>query len=269
MLEDFNNAGYNSYSKVLNAKDYGIPQNRERVFIISIRKDVDLYANTLEGYPWPLPFDNGLRLKDFLEDEVDEKFYISEEKTARLMEKLKNKGNCHSQEYSYAIDSNYFKGPSQADLTNGKRQTVIEPQIIDDRDKGFNGTKLMDYCPTQRANRYGLMVTEPNQCNCIGRIDLAGHDYLKRVYSPDGCCPTISVCGGGNLEPKTVEGFRIRKLTPRECWRLMGFTDIDFDKAQQAGISNSQLYKQAGNSIVVDVLVHLMKPLLDSCSSMI
>lgn len=57
-------------------------------------------------------------------------------------------------------------------------------------------------------------------------------------------------------------GFRIRKLTPKEAWRLMGFTDADFDKAQKAGISNSQLYKQAGNSIVVDVLFYLMFPLI-------
>ena len=58
-----------------------------------------------------------------------------------------------------------------------------------------------------------------------------------------------------------VEGYRIRKLTPRECFRLMGFSDDDFDKAQSAGISNSQLYKQAGNSIVVDVLYHIYKEL--------
>ena len=56
--------------------------------------------------------------------------------------------------------------------------------------------------------------------------------------------------------------FRIRKLTPLECWRLMGFSDDDFKKAQSAGISNSQLYKQAGNSIVVDVLMAILKELL-------
>lgn len=57
----------------------------------------------------------------------------------------------------------------------------------------------------------------------------------------------------------TLDGFRIRKLTPRECWRLMGFDDEDFDKAQAAGISNTQLYKQAGNSIVVDCLEAIME----------
>ena len=62
---------------------------------------------------------------------------------------------------------------------------------------------------------------------------------------------------GVKVAENDVEGYRIRKLTPRECFRLMGFDDADFDKAQGAGISNSQLYKQAGNSIVVDVLYHI------------
>ena len=80
VLNDLNDAGYNSYYKVLNAKNYGIPQNRERVFIVSIRKDLDNGK-----FEFPEPFDNGLRLKDLLEDEVDEKFYISEEKTKRFI----------------------------------------------------------------------------------------------------------------------------------------------------------------------------------------
>ena len=60
----------------------------------------------------------------------------------------------------------------------------------------------------------------------------------------------------------TIDNYRIRKLTPKECWRLMGFSDEDFEKAQSAGISNSQLYKQAGNSIVVSVLDGILRSLL-------
>ena len=88
MLDDIESIGYNNYWKVLNAKNYGIPQNRERVFIVSIRKDVDT-----GDFDFPEGFDNGLRLKDFLEDEVDEKFYISNEKTEKLIKQLdfKNK----------------------------------------------------------------------------------------------------------------------------------------------------------------------------------
>lgn len=103
-----------------------------------------------------------------------------------------------------------------------------------------------------------------------------------RVYDPNGISPTLSCMGGGNLEPhiiiyndynrrdvsdvsisKTREKFRVRKLTPKECWRLMGFEDKDFENARNRmnenlyngnDRSSSQLYKQAGNSIVVDVL---------------
>lgn len=103
-----------------------------------------------------------------------------------------------------------------------------------------------------------------------------------RVYDPNGISPTLSCMGGGNLEPhiiiyndysrrgvsdvsisKTSEKFRVRKLTPKECWRLMGFEDKDFENARNRmnenlyngnDRSSSQLYKQAGNSIVVDVL---------------
>ncbi len=97
-----------------------------------------------------------------------------------------------------------------------------------------------------------------------------------RVYNPNGIAPTLNSKTGGNLEPfiitknkdkdeqiPTIDktGFTIRKLTPRECWRLMGFSDSDFDKAKSVN-SNTQLYKQAGNSIVVNVLEELFKNLL-------
>ena len=79
-LEEY---GYNVYWKVLNAKHFGIPQNRERVYLIFVRKDLDNGK-----FKFPEPFDNGLRLKDMLEDEVDEKFYISDDKVKRLVTNL-------------------------------------------------------------------------------------------------------------------------------------------------------------------------------------
>src|SRR5574344_1818533 len=81
--------GYNTYWKVLNAKNYGIPQNRERVLAISIRKDIDT------GYEFPIGFDNGKRLKDILESEVDEKYYISNERVEKLINKATNSEYCN------------------------------------------------------------------------------------------------------------------------------------------------------------------------------
>lgn len=63
------------------------------------------------------------------------------------------------------------------------------------------------------------------------------------------------------IEKNLNNGYRIRKLTPKECWRLMGFSDTQFEKAKAAGVSNTQLYKQAGNSIVTDVLYYIFKEL--------
>lgn len=76
-----------------------------------------------------------------------------------------------------------------------------------------------------------------------------------RIYDTKGIAPTITdVSGGGGRQPMIVTGKRIRKLTPLECWRLMGFSDADFRKAESRN-SNAQLYKQAGNSIVKNVLI--------------
>lgn len=89
-----------------------------------------------------------------------------------------------------------------------------------------------------------------------------GNPQRGRIYSPEGLSPALNTVPGGGLEPKFIEKrveYRIRKLTPRECFRLMGFTDNDFDKIH--GISNTQLYKMAGNSIVVNVLEAIFKQL--------
>ena len=89
------------------------------------------------------------------------------------------------------------------------------------------------------------------------------YDYSNRVYDVDALAPTMQTCGGGNREPKIVEPkFRIRKLTPRECFRLMDVDDKDIDTIQAAGISDSQQYKLAGNSIVVTVLTEIFRKLL-------
>lgn len=83
-----------------------------------------------------------------------------------------------------------------------------------------------------------------------------------RVYAADGISPTLGTMQGGNLEPCTLVGGRIRKLTPKETWRLQGFTDEQFYKAKNDGVSNSQLYKQAGNSVTVNVIDAIAKKLI-------
>lgn len=135
---------------------------------------------------------------------------------------------------------------------------------------------LKDYCDTLCARD----CKDP-KCVQVAKLDIKGHDQVKRVYSSEGLSPTLTTMGGGNREPKievignympsnhnasrvvdinglaptvkenhgtvtaTNVDYRIRKLTPKECWRLMGFDDNDFEKAANIPTSNSQLYKQA------------------------
>jgi DNA (cytosine-5)-methyltransferase 1 len=321
-LDFLNGLGYWSYWQVLNAKDYGIPQNRERVFAVSI----------LGGgyYKFPKKQELKLRLKDMLEEKVDEKYYLSE----KIIKGFKDK----------QIRKPGFK---------------FEPRTEDDT----------ACCLTARYYKMGISdnyIKEP-QCEVIGSLDIPGrHESALRVHSVDGIAPACNTCGGGGLETKilqvdglylndsadfhkdplkdisrclkaqqhdagvmvignympsnhnasrtvdsrglaptvkenhgTVSGvmyeeplqregwhnkacevlntdgittcihtqsnnllqkikeptsYRIRKLTPRECWRLMGWKDTEIDKVIACGVSNSQMYKQAGNGIVVNVL---------------
>lgn len=148
VLESLEEAGYNNYYQVLNAKDYGIPQNRERVFIISIRKDID------KGFMFPDPIPLELRLKDMLEDQVDDSFYLSNE----ILEKL---------------------------------VVSLDPKEVTGVDKSVNNPRLIDKanCITAREDRgvsnhkaEGTAVIE------VGRTD---KHQKGGVYSTEGLCPTI------------------------------------------------------------------------------
>lgn len=94
-----------------------------------------------------------------------------------------------------------------------------------------------------------------------------GNDQMNRVYSPEGIAPTLKTVSGGGRQVKiTAPGERVRALTPREYFRLMGFDDSDVDILIASGLSNTQLYKMAGNSIVVTMLEHLFLQLYDRAS---
>lgn len=130
--------------------------------------------------------------------------------------------------------------------------------------KEFNPeTSIKPISPALRATDYKCphCVYEPRVMqvgNLYPDTDNFKNRTMGRVYSADGLSPTINCCGGGDREPKII-ATRIRKLTPRECFRLMDVSEPDIDKLLNAGISNSQLYKLAGNSIVCSVIYHVMR----------
>lgn len=104
-----------------------------------------------------------------------------------------------------------------------------------------------------------------NEIIIAGTLDVDGWlDLMKRVYDPQGIAPALNTMQGGGRHPKIIEkenDMRVRKLTPKECWKLMGFTSEDYEKAK-AVCSETQLYKQAGNSIVVQVLESIIAQML-------
>lgn len=220
ILDCLNEMGYNNYWKVLNAADYGIPQRRERVFIISIRKDID------KGFNFPAPFPLTKSLKDVLENEVEDRYFMRDDKVKDYIKHFKSvtpygtekDGTCRT------IKANYYKTSQANFLQNDDRIAtgVVVPQL----------TELT-----------------------------SGMPQAKRVYDVNGLSVTLKGEAGG-LGAKTglykIEN-RIRKLTPKECFRLMGFEDRDIEVCK--GISNTQFYKMAGNSIVVDVLYYIFKEL--------
>ena len=219
-IETMESLGYKNYYQVLNAKDYGIPQNRERVFTISILGN--------ENFEFPPRQELKLKLKDMLEDNVDEKYYLSDEITNKIKYKFKNEN----------------------DLLGGmqEHQSIKKDGICTTltSSMGCGG----GYVPMV-SRKYGVFDTEKST------------HQAGSVYDENGLSPTLDTMQGGWRQPciEDTSNLRIRKLTPKECWRLMGFDDEDFDKASQVN-SNTQLYKQAGNSIVVNVLESVFKILL-------
>ena len=343
-LEWLEEQGYTNYWQVLNAKNYGIPQNRERVFVVSI-------LGEHEPYEFPEPVELELRLKDVLESEVGEKYYLDDDRVRQLTinwEKVNkngdlqvvantsatgyNKSNVYYENgISPTIAARDYKGPNQVlqvgqydtnTRTNSNRFRTyspsgigaslttmggggLEPHVMLNDAKGIpikNATKKgyinaydgdgVDLAyPTSKTRRgrvqkglsqtldtgdskgvvvakeeYGRMgrqAVETLNENNVKHSDTI-NPFNKRVSSKDGVSPTLTTRPEGfktAILPVSHD-LRIRKLTPKECWRLMGFSDDDFRKAEKVN-SNSQLYKQAGNSIVVDVLEGIFKQLLE------
>lgn len=322
MINEIESLGYNCYYPTkddnytptcLNAKNYGIPQNRERIFVICVRKDVDN-----NGFVFPKGFDNGLRLKDILEEEVDEKYYLNKVKNIKVCDsyiQFSNSGkmqnsqaerlyftnkncpvlpyhnngdksqiiDCNKEEFIEIIHTDKTKNLVNQLIKNNQIQGDITPS-----DSTIMKPKALDIanCITarydagiQNKQSIGVVIVEnvnnrtSNELLQTGELKGGKRDNViescKRVYDSNNISPTINTYGGGNTEAKIynynidnmVNSFTVRKLTPKECWRLMGFRDECIDRAIRAGISNSQLYKQAGNSIVVNVEYYIFKEL--------
>ena len=226
VLGSLSRLGYNNYYSVLNAKDYGIPQNRERVFIVSIRQDID------KGFTFPKKQELTLRLKDIIEDTVDDKYYLSESRIAAIIkhkERNAEKGNGFGARFVTESDI------ASSLVTSPEKSTGQYLLVKQATKKGYIEGFPGDYVNLQF----------PNSKTRRGRVTTG---YANTLLCNDA-------------QGVITENLEIRKLTPKECFRLMGFDDRDVDTLRDNGISDAQLYKMAGNSIVVDVVYHIFEQL--------
>lgn len=383
MCSVLNDIGYAIDFRVLNSKHYGVPQNRERIFVVcdhdAEHAEWNAVGNGVEAkakrraqalgirtfnFDWPSNNTVTMRLRDVLEAQVDEKYYLSEEKTAKLIAQL----NGHKSEVEDVVCLN----PRKVDGTQTYQQ-----------DRVYESDGVMTTLSAELSGCFNITESPI----IAGSLEHYGNDQMNRVYSVDGVAPTITVVSGGGREQKIAEPiiekighlpsdsgqtgtvynsdgiaptclnqhgnavtkiaeiqeftviqkthsttttfkfdevgtlqaarldkvpqvvtevravltpdrpekrqngrrfkddgeesftltaqdkhgvavgtyprYRIRKLTPRECWRLQGFSDKAHDTVAAAGISDSQRYKQAGNAVTVNVISAISVPLIE------
>lgn len=377
VLETFNELGYYIDFNVFNSKYYGVPQNRERIYILGKRKDLveqPKYHDKTKGkkkfdeiHNWavdninyvellpPLQTEVTTRLIDVLEDEVDEKYYLSEEKTKKLTldNDLGGKLNMYDFNERDKVHSVNKVSPTLNTMQGGDRQPKIavkgfkevvkvrkydvnklelsELLRISKQDVGISNkeisntlnvpiTKVEHWFRTDKSfaipdasvwfelkqilnitntdhdeaittfiskesnfdttNRIydtnhlspTLNTTSEPKVAVLGNTSNTGH-RSHDVHDTDGISPTIAARDYKGAKQVAVreatkqgyavaeQSIRIRKLVPIETWRLQGFTDEQFYKAQNDGVSNSQLYKQSGNSVTVNVVDAIVKGL--------
>lgn len=283
VLDSLDDAGYNNYWSVLNAKDYGIPQNRERVFIVSIRKDVD------HGFCFPQKQELKLRLRDLLEGNVDEKYFLSEKMIDGFLKHNENhrlKGTgfvwnpTDTNGIAKCLRANGALAPTDNTIDETNKPIKIGETSLPIKEatqKGFKEAHDGDYVNLQysdsktRRGRVGEQIANTLLCNDAQGVVVANNAHPINT-EPDGTCRTLKAqyykTSNANFKRTSTfgatgvsNGLHIRKLTPKECFRLMGFDDEDCDILMMNKISNTQLYKMAGNSIVVDVLENIFTAL--------
>lgn len=235
---------YNIHYKVLNTKHYGVPQNRERIFVIGIRADLPNEFN----FPKPIKLEKCVL--DLLEENVDEKYFLSEKAKEGLI-----RANEREHKPSW-ID---LEGTSPTIDTRVGALTHRSPYIVHslmlrsgDPNKGGTGHLSKNDVPSfcvDTGNSQAIELIKTHQ--------LDGREQSGRVNSSAGLSPTITAIQGGGQIPLISHKSDIRKFTPLECFRLQGFPD-SYNKV----VSDTQLYKQAGNSMTVDVIEGIIKNLL-------
>tara|TARA_R110001599_G_scaffold256246_2_gene456416 strand:+ start:5594 stop:6790 length:1197 start_codon:yes stop_codon:yes gene_type:complete len=250
-LDTINNGlGYHVYYKILNTKNFGIPQNRERIFIVG-------FKNWRE-FRFPKEFPLDITLKDLLEDDVDVKYNLSDKAIKSIIENPKNlqKSNVDPKIASTlqcpGHSAGIYKGANFITIHN------LHPRCGDPKKGGTGHLSKTDGIAYCLDTSNSIAVELPK---IIGYTRDKNGEVSSR-HLKDEANTLHSATGGGGNTDQFVYNKQIRRLTPLETWRLQGFTDEEFWKAQKVN-SDTQLYKQAGNSITVNVMVEILRKIYD------
>lgn len=289
ILSELDRVGYNVAWKVLNSKDFGIPQSRARVWFVCIRKDI--YEPF--KFKFPEPVELKIFIKDILENEVDSKYYLSEKLQERFRHYIEEKNNKIGNE------------PDILDLynkkvkTDGTSITLTEPHYNNLRlIEAEKETKIVAMRQRDRHGKNELREQnlEPREDNCSNTIsivqkdnlvyDRKGFDSRTKGFRESELCPTLSTkmgTGGNNVpmisncldanyykgintnqghqssERGVITNGQLRRLTPKECFRLMGFLN---DEINLDGLSDTQKYKLAGNGWEINLASLILKNLI-------
>ncbi|MBW4837611.1 MAG: DNA (cytosine-5-)-methyltransferase [Staphylococcaceae bacterium] len=264
IVQALDELGYFIEWGLFNSKYWGVPQNRERVYILVTRKDIWKESKLFNLVKQQTSVDT--RLVDILETDVDESYYLSEEKTRKLTlnEDLSGRLNHYDYRDVDSVHSVNRVSPTLNTMQGGDRQPkVAVPVLTPDRlNKRQNGRRFKEdndpMFTLTSQDRHGIAVREGTK---------KGYSIAKKGDSVNTSYPNSKTRRGrvGKQVAQTLQAgevnqgvvtneIRIRKLTPLECWRLQGFTEEQFYKAKNSGVSKSQLYKQAGNAVTVNVV---------------
>lgn len=230
--------GYHVYYKVLNTKDYGIPQNRERIFIVGFKE--------FREFSFPKPFPLELKPKDMLQDNPDDKYFLSD----KMIEYFKVHNDRHEKK-----GTGFTWQPKEGDDIANALRANAALNATDNSIKVPSATNKVDWIADYR-NDEGLRIRKDGNSPCLSAC--RNSEKILSRMPPIIKVPSATKKG---YEEAVVNTYKIRRLTPLECFRLQGFPDDAFFRAEKVN-SDTQLYKQAGNSITTCVMVELFKKIL-------
>jgi DNA (cytosine-5)-methyltransferase 1 len=246
---------YHLYWQVLNAKHHGVPQNRERVFLIGIRDDAD------NRFQFPREEHLTKRLKDVLEDDVNEKYFLTQDSINRILNWNSRQNPIRDNVYEGNEVASCLLARGDGNEHGGMKLLKIKSATSKGYEEAREGDSINFSVPNSetRRGRVGKGVAQTLDTSCNQGVIIL--DDYNQSLNYTGVIGTLT-CNIGSTAKRNgqklidTDNYKIRRLTPRECFRLMDFPDTFTWK-----VSDSQAYKQAGNSIVVNVLYKILKQL--------